>query len=124
MKKFILAIIALAGMACAGPSIYQWLPVGQSTPIYKITSAGAYFPGTSQPLSNVMVNARGSSATDTLTAYIADANGKIGTDLCTWIGTAAGYIQAGGSDAHLDFKGAWQLIVTKCVGSFTVTVDQ
>lgn len=124
MKKLILAVIALAGMACAGPSLGSWLPIGQSTPIYRITATGAYSPATSQALSNVMVNARGSSPTDTMTAYIADANGKIGTDLCTWIGTAAGYIQAGGSDAHLDFKGAWQLIVTKCVGSFTVTVDQ
>lgn len=42
MKKLILAIFALAGMALAGPSLGSWLPIGQSTPIYQITATGAY----------------------------------------------------------------------------------
>ena len=125
MKKTLLSILILAGLTLAkNPSWGQWLPVNGSVPVSQITATGAYYTTSNDRLSNYAINARGSSATDTMTAYIADANGKIGTDLCTWIGTAAGYVQAGGNDAHLDFKGAWQLIVTKCVGSFTATVDQ
>ena len=41
MKKLILAIAVLAGIACAGPALNSWVPAGGSNPVWLIISRNA-----------------------------------------------------------------------------------
>ena len=124
MKKLILAIAVLAGIACAGPALNSWVPSGTSTPVWLITAAGTYAPNTTQAMAGFKVNVHTSSPTDTATFYLSDANGVAKSDVVTIIGGASSYALAGGVERHWYLTGPWKLVLTKAVGTVRAEVEQ
>ena len=124
MKKLILAIAVLAGIACAGPALNSWVPAGGSSPVWLITNSGAYAPNTQQAMNGFKVNVHTSGATDTATFYLADANGVAKSDVVTVIGGASSYALAGGIERHWHLTGPWKLVLTKVVGTVRAEVEQ
>lgn len=123
-----LAILASCAPAFAGPILQDWCFVGTNTCTspynHYITATGTYTLNQQDALKPFPVNLTRIGATDTITAYLADANGAAISDVMTIQTGSSGYVTGGGVKRYWLLPGKWRLVVTKCVGRLIATVEQ
>ena len=123
-----LAILASCAPAFAGPILQDWCFVGTNTCTspydHYITATGSYTLAHGDALKAFPVNLTRIGATDTITAYLADANGAAISDVMTIQTGSSGYVTGGGVKRYWLVTGRWRLVVTKCVGRLIATVEQ
>ena len=132
MKSLFLAlsltIFASCAPAFAGPILQDWCVVGTTTCTspynHYITATGSYALNSQDALKAYPVNLSRVGATDTIIAYLADANGAAVSDVMTLQTGSSGYITRGGVKRYWLLPGKWCLVVTKCVGRLIATVEQ
>lgn len=128
MRKILTLLALVAGIAGAGPMLQDWCVVGTQTCTspynHYITATGSYVLNQQNSLKAFPVNLTRVGANDTITAYLANANGAAVSDVMTINSGSSGYVTGGGIKRYWMLGGQWQLIVTKCVGRLIATVEQ